>query len=233
MTRALVLLGAAALAAAVVVAWQARTPEDVGTAVLDTPPAIEVTAPDADATPPAPSPTPGTPPPTLRLDVATSSARLADRPTDTVPAPAPARLALPGLGVDAEVVPVGVDPDGQMSVPADVAEVGWYRHGPVPGAEGSAVLAGHVDSRTQGLGVFAELTRLAVGDEVVVTDATGGPTSWVVTGRQTLDKAVLPVDELYRRDGPPRLVLITCGGDFDVDRGSYRSNVVVVAELRP
>lgn len=128
MIRVLVLLGVAALTAAVVVAQQTRSPDDVGA----------------------------------------SSARLSDRAVVT--APAPAHLALPRLGVDAEVVDVGVDLDGQMSVPSDVAEVGWYRHGPVPGAAGSAVLAGHVDSRTQGLGVIAGLTRLAVGDEVVVTD---------------------------------------------------------------
>lgn len=231
MTRALVLLGAVALVAAATLAWQARSPQDVGTDVAATQPPVAVPRLEDDSSRPAATPTSGPRPSPLRADVTTSSARLSDRSTDA--GPVPARLALPRLGVDAEVVAVGVDPDGQMSVPEDVAEVGWYRHGPVPGVEGSAVLAGHVDSRTQGLGVFAELTRLAVGDEVVVTDVAGEATSWVVTGRQTLDKATLPVDDLYRRDGPPRLVLITCGGGFDADRGSYRSNVVVVAELQP
>ncbi len=52
-----------------------------------------------------------------------------------------------------------------------------------------------------------------------------------MTGRRTYDKSSLPVDDLYRRDGEPRLLLITCGGDFDAEAGSYRSNVVVEAEL--
>ena len=34
----------------------------------------------------------------------------------------------------------------------------------------------------------------------------------------------------FRRDGPPRLTLLTCGGPFLEEYGSYRDNVVVVAE---
>jgi hypothetical protein len=44
-------------------------------------------------------------------------------------------------------------------------------------------------------------------------------------------KQALPLDELFRRDGPPRLTLLTCGGPFLAEYGSYRDNVVVVAEL--
>jgi hypothetical protein len=44
---------------------------------------------------------------------------------------------------------------------------------------------------------------------------------------------VLPLDRLFARDGPPRLTLITCGGPFLPEFGSYRDNVVVVAELLP
>jgi len=117
-----------------------------------------------------------------------------------------------------------------MTVPVDVSTAGWYRFGPVPGDTGSAVLAGHVDSRSQGRGAFFNLIRVQVGDEVVVLDADGVPSTWVVTAREVVDKDVLPVAELYRRDGPPRLVLITCGGDFDGSARSYVSNVIVVAE---
>ena len=37
------------------------------------------------------------------------------------------------LGVDAPVLPVGVDGRGEMAVPDDVRTVGWYRFGPRPG----------------------------------------------------------------------------------------------------
>ena len=42
-------------------------------------------------------------------------------------------------------------------------------------------------------------------------------------------KADLPLDEVFQRSGPPRLVLITCGGPFDRTTGSYQENIVVTA----
>jgi hypothetical protein len=154
---------------------------------------------------------------------------------DAAPVPAaevapPVRLAVPALGVDVAVDAVGVTADGQMALPGDVDRAGWYRFGPVPGAPGSAVVAGHVDDVEQGLGELAPLREAAPGDEVVVTDAAGVSTRWVVVGRELVDKQALPVDALFRRDGPPRLTLVTCGGPFLPEVGGYRDNVVVVAE---
>ena len=151
-------------------------------------------------------------------------------PGAPVQRPAPVRLAVPALGVDTGVDPVGVEPDGQMTIPAEVDRVGWYRFGPAPGDDGSAVLAGHVDDAEQGLGAMAPLQGAEVGDEVVVTDATGTATRWRVVSRELISKQVLPLDRLFARDGPPRLTLITCGGPFLPEFRSYRDNVVVVAE---
>ena len=154
---------------------------------------------------------------------------------DAAPAPAPAvvppvRLEVPELGVDAPLEESGVRPDGQMALPDDVGRAGWYRFGPVPGAPGSAVLAGHVDDAEQGLGELAPLRQAEPGQEVLVTDAAGATTRWRVVARETLDKQALPVDLLFGRDGPPRLTLVTCGGPFLPETGGYRDNVVVVAE---
>jgi hypothetical protein len=151
-------------------------------------------------------------------------------PTDHEQRPPPVRLSVPALRVDSAVDPVGVEPDGEMTVPAEVDRVGWYRFGPAPGGEGSAVIAGHVDSRTQGLGAMAPLRNAAVGDEVVLIDAAGTTTRWRVVSRELIEKQVLPLDRLFTRAGPPRLTLITCGGPFLPEYRSYRDNVVVVAE---
>jgi Sortase domain len=144
--------------------------------------------------------------------------------------PAPVRMVVPALGVDTAVDPVGVEPDGQMTIPAEVDRVGWYRFGPAPGDGGSAVIAGHVDDREQGLGAMAPLRDADVGDEVTLTDAAGTTTTWRVVSREVIQKQVLPLDRLFARDGPPRLTLITCGGPFLEEFSSYRDNVVVVAE---
>ncbi|WP_448626045.1 class F sortase [Geodermatophilus sp. URMC 64] len=171
--------------------------------------------------PPAPVVPDGTVPPVAVRDAAPAQA-------DAVPAPV--RLTVPALGIDAPVDPVGVAPDGQMEIPADVSRAGWYRFGPPPGREGNAVLAGHVDDAEQGLGALAALREIAVGTEVLVGDADGATSRWRVVGRESIGKQALPTEALFARSGPPRLVLVTCGGPFLADSGRYRDNVVVVAE---
>lgn len=198
------------------------TGDDVGTlsvAVDDTPTADATPddGPDDNATDTATAP-----------EIGRSSALIDD--FEVVRTAPPSRLALPSLGVDARVVPVGVDPDGLMTVPDDVSTVGWYRFGSTPADDqGTIVVAGHVDDREQGRGAFFDLRAIAVGDEVEVRDDAGELTTWRVTGRRTFEKESLPIDELYERTGQQRLLLITCGGDFDRAARSYESNVVVEA----
>jgi hypothetical protein len=80
---------------------------------------------------------------------------------------------------------------------------------------------------------MAPLREVEVGVEFVVTDSLGTAQRWQVVSRDLIQKQVLPLDRLFARDGPPRLTLITCGGPFLPEYGSYRDNVVVVAEPRP
>jgi hypothetical protein len=141
----------------------------------------------------------------------------------------PVSVAIEGLGVVAPVAATGVDPDsGQLAIPGDADTVVWYEHGAAPGEEGSAVLAGHVDFNGR-RGVFFDLGELEVGSIVTVTHDDGTSTPFQVVARRSHAKPDLPTSELFRRQGDPALVLITCGGEFDRDARSYRSNVVVVA----
>ena len=88
------------------------------------------------------------------------------------------------------------------------------------------------ETDTTHLAVCAEC-RAEVDAQVLVIDAAGGTTRWRVVSRVQVDKQALPVDRLFARAGPPRLVLITCGGEFLPEVGGYESNVVVVAEPLP
>lgn len=150
-------------------------------------------------------------------------------PSAEVPAPAPpGRLVIPTIGVDAPVVPVGLEPDGAMEVPP-ATEAGWYLYGPLPGdPTGSAVIAAHVDHSGRA-GVFFDLRRVVEGDEVVVLDEAGTERRYRVTERFQVDKDELPIPELFRHDGAPVLTLITCGGAFDRGAGHYEDNIVVRA----
>ncbi len=143
----------------------------------------------------------------------------------------PVRLELPSLGLSAEVVPVAVDGDGDLDVPANPDVLGWWSSGARPGqGQGSILIDGHIDSATEGLGIFVHLRELEPGDPVLTQSASGDVHQYRVTGRRQYAKALLPVDAVFSQDVQERLVLITCGGHFDADAGGYADNVVIFAE---
>lgn len=151
-------------------------------------------------------------------------------PSGTAEVP-PARLRIPGIGVDARVNPVAVDPKtNDFAVPPSVDEVGWYRFGPgITAAAGSMVIAGHVDAAKQGKGAFFKLRDLDPGDKLEVAGPDGEVVRFTVVAREIYRKAAIPLDRYFARDGALRLTLITCGGPFDSASGHYRDNVVVTA----
>ena len=142
----------------------------------------------------------------------------------------PVRLRIARISVDAPVGEYGIDLEtGQMDVPANVSEVGWYRFGPKPGEPGSAVLAAHVDLEGYGPGVFFDLAVLEPGDRIEIVYADDSERTFEVEARATYLKDELPLDVIFSREGPPALTLVTCGGDFNSRISSYDSNVVVYA----
>jgi hypothetical protein len=141
----------------------------------------------------------------------------------------PDRVRVPALGVDAPVVGETVDGRGALSLPDDPHTVGWWAAGAAPGAPvGTVVLAGHVDSERQGAGALFALAHTPVGARVVVSGPRGDAT-YVVQGRRRYDKRDLPWRALFGQDVEARLLLVTCGGDFDRATRHYTDNVVVYA----
>ena len=145
------------------------------------------------------------------------------------PGTVPVVVELPDRGVGAPVVPTATGPDGALAVPDPPSTVGWWSPGALAGAAaGTTVLVGHVDSAASGLGVFAVLRDVAVGERVLLRGADGRLIGYQVTGRRQAGKAALPAD-LFAPGGPPRLALVTCGGRFDRATRHYTDNVVVYA----
>lgn len=139
----------------------------------------------------------------------------------------PARVVVPSLDLDVDIVSVGVDADGLFDVPG-ADQVGWYRYGASPGEEGAAVLAAHVDYDGRA-GAFFSLQDMEQGAVIHVQYVDGSSRSFEVVEQALYDKAALPADELFRRSGSPVLHLATCGGTFDPVARSYRGNRVVTA----
>ncbi|MGN6689033.1 MAG: sortase domain-containing protein [Actinomycetales bacterium] len=139
-------------------------------------------------------------------------------------------VRVPALGLTAAVDPVGVDGNGVVQIPQDVRRVGWYRYSSSPDdSAGAVTLVGHRDSRTQGKGVLYQLSSVSPGDDVIVTLSDGTRQVYRVVERREYLKKALPLRLLFERSGRHRLVLITCGGPYDRDRGGYQDNLVVTA----
>jgi LPXTG-site transpeptidase (sortase) family protein len=178
------------------------------------------------------------PAPTVEIEEAPSSRPAFEVPitsgsVDNQPAmpTAPTRLSVPSLGIDMAVVGVGIDDRNYMEIPVSIYEAGWYRFGPGPdSAAGATVIAAHVDMPGQGIGPFAELRNAQVGAEITVVDAAGVTHTYRVIQVERIEKAEVPLDRVFSKEGDPTLVLVTCGGDFDFTAQSYTDNYIVTAE---
>jgi LPXTG-site transpeptidase (sortase) family protein len=146
------------------------------------------------------------------------------------PVPRPVELTIPAIGVRAPVITLGLNRDGTLQVPSSTTVVGWYTGSPRPGAVGSAVIAGHVDSRA-GPAVFFWLRKLRKGEQIYVRRADGTLAAFAITAVQQYAKDAFPTAAVYGPVPDSELRLITCGGTFDHAAGSYLSNVVVYARL--
>lgn len=178
------------------------------------------------ATPPAdagsvPAPAPASVAPSLTVAPRRAAAAAPAMPTE---------IRIPGLKVTAPVDPAGVEPDGELRIPADPARLGWWIGSARPGEQrGTVLVAGHVDTAEAGRGALFRLETLTPGARIEVR-AAGRTRAYEVVARRSYVKRKLPAG-LFRTDTAPRLVLITCGGSFD--DGTYSHNVVVYAEPVP
>jgi sortase (surface protein transpeptidase) len=146
--------------------------------------------------------------------------------------PVPVRIEIPAIGVTSSLDRLGRAPDKTVQVPSRWEVAGWFAPGTRPGDPGSAVILGHVDSRS-GPAVFYRLRELRRGDLVEVARADGSTVRFVVQRTEQYDKRRFPTDEVYYPTLTPALRLVTCGGEFDATAGHYRSNIIVFATLRP
>jgi sortase (surface protein transpeptidase) len=163
-------------------------------------------------------PEPALPPPPATTDPA------------TMVAAAPVRLRIPSIGVDSDLIGLGLQPDGTLEVPPDGFPAGWYTGAPTPGELGPAIIAGHVDWNGQP-GVFFDLRDLAPGDDITITRHDGSTARFRVTAVEQFDKDAFPTQTVYGDLDHAGLRLITCAGAFDPTMRSYDDNLIVFAEL--
>jgi Sortase domain len=144
--------------------------------------------------------------------------------------PEPIRVSIPKIRVTSSLEQLGKESDGTIEAPHQWGVAGWYADGPRPGEPATAVILGHVDSKS-GPAVFFRLRELRPGDQVRITREDGSSVRFVVTRTEQYLKTRFPTENVYFPALTPELRLVTCGGVFDPSTGHYRSNFIVFASL--
>ncbi|MEV6912115.1 class F sortase [Amycolatopsis sp. NPDC051071] len=158
----------------------------------------------------------------------TSAAEVPVGPADT--GQSPGTVKLPGGGT-AKLIRKELTADGTLPIPEGLDEATWW--GSKLGAEqGASLLSGHVNWKGK-KGPFDELWRLKTGQEVSLVDTDGGKWVYKISEVVTVHKTKLAEqsEKLFGPDGPHRLVLVTCGGEYVGGTDGYEDNRIVTASL--
>ncbi|MEH0581614.1 MULTISPECIES: class F sortase [Streptomyces] len=149
-----------------------------------------------------------------------------------LPRSRPVRLLIPKISVDAPFTDLVIGPSGRLEPPPadDVNLVGWHVAGASPGETGTAIIAGHVDTKTSPA-VFAGLSELVKGDTFSVRRADGRTATFRVDTAETFAKNDFPSERVYADTAQAQVRLITCAGSYDRTVKDYTDNLVVFAHL--
>lgn len=151
----------------------------------------------------------------------------------------PVRMIIDRIGVDAEVVTMGMNSQGAPDVPTRPDVIAWYDFSAAPGQGSNAVFSGHVDWTINGVGieaVFYRLKELEPGDVVRVVLQDGTQLSYAVVANVAVpfdDPNAVKVMDPTTNDV---LTLITCGGTWlpnptELYGGNYSHRIIARAEL--
>ncbi|MFK8795097.1 class F sortase [Planococcus plakortidis] len=145
------------------------------------------------------------------------------------PGISPEKLSIPSIGVEAEILHLGVTDTGEMAVPDNGEELSWFSPGYRPGQRGRSVIAGHVDD-LDGPAVFWDLTELEPGAEILVSGE-DRELRFKVHTMESVPLDLADIESVFGYHSSPELVLITCSGTYDYDRGTREERLIVYASL--
>jgi len=142
----------------------------------------------------------------------------------------PRYLIIPKLGVDASILPIGINPGGSLGTPNNVFNTAWYDKSSKPGQKGAMLIDGHISSWTTH-GVFYGLNTLLPGDIIDVQGGNGAIFTYKVVKTQiynsnnvNMSAALLPIDPTK-----PGLNLISCTGEVISGTSKFNERIIVFA----
>ncbi len=157
-----------------------------------------------------------------KIDIEANSFEIVGEPTS---------ISIPKINLEAKVIPVGKTISGNMDVPKNLMQTGWYKYGPKPGEIGNAVIDGHeVDQFGFGV-IFRNLHRLNIGDRIVVKTIDGEIKNFQVMNIEVYNYKNAPLEKIFDESHSRNLNLITCEGKFVQSENTKNSRLVVYSTL--
>lgn len=123
---------------------------------------------------------------------------------------APFHIVIDRIGVDAPVIPEGLDAQNVPIVPLNSYDVAWYTFSAQPGTGGNAVFAGHVT--WGGPAVFYSLDQLAAGDAIKLVADTGAALTYTVKESYAVDANDPSAIDVMSPTPDDMITIITCDG---------------------
>lgn len=167
-----------------------------------------------------------------------------DTPTATpVPTPPPSsapvvRMIIEKIGLDGQVVTMGLDEDHVPLVPDNPNDIVWYDFSTLPGWGSNAVFSGHVDWTLHGVpvtGVFYDLRKVEVGDIIKIRLEDGTEYQYKVFANVAVPYDDPEALKVMGTTPTEMITIITCGGTWvprwnDPLGGNYTHRQIVRAE---
>ncbi len=155
--------------------------------------------------------------------------------TYTVAADLPRAIRIQKLGVEARVMPMGVNKDGSMQAPLNINDSGWYTGSAKPGVAGAMVLDGHssATNSAEHLGLFNAIHTLENGDTMTIEKGDGTILTYKVVYKETvkLDQIDMKKAMLPYGGATEGMNLITCAGQW-TDKNTTLDHRTVVYTVR-
>lgn len=164
-----------------------------------------------------------TTPETAPAPTASQAAAPAPAPAPVRAAPAVDRLVIPSIGLNSQLVSVGLTGAGAVDVHPSLA--GWWNGSAQPGTPGAAFIDGHSP------GVLSPLTNIGTGAHISVNKADGQVYNYTVVFRETVALSSVDMRKALSVYGGAAegLNLMTCAGTYIPSLGTTDQRLIVYA----
>jgi LPXTG-site transpeptidase (sortase) family protein len=145
----------------------------------------------------------------------------------------PKKIIIEALGIDADLVIVGVGEDKTLESPKEWNKAGWYKGSSKPGEPGNLLINAHYDDNYGRPATFWKLKNAKVDDKVSILDSYARTFNYRVTNIYYIEIDDPEREKVFKpyKEGFPVMTLITCGGVWSYNDGTYQKRLVVNAEL--